>query len=87
LSQAQHLAERHQLEISTLRHNAVNTSAKAEKELHFRNKKIQYLEKKVFSLDPGPMSMILTDSRLRRFGMNGQQRLASLVKPKNILVA
>lgn len=86
-SQAQNLAERHQLEISTLQHDAANTSAKAEKELRARNKKIQYLEKKVFSLDPGTMFMILTDSRWRRFGMNGRQRLANLAKPKNILVA
>jgi hypothetical protein len=54
-SQAQHLAERHQLEISTLRLDATNSAAKAEKELRARNKKIQYLEKKVFSLGPGTM--------------------------------
>ncbi|KAI7973164.1 hypothetical protein EIK77_004441 [Talaromyces pinophilus] len=54
-NQAQHLAERHQLEISTLRLDATNSAAKAEKELRARNKKIQYLEKKVFSLGPGTM--------------------------------
>lgn len=47
-SQAQQMTERHQLEISGLRHDAANTSAKAEKEIRARNKKIQYLEKKVF---------------------------------------
>lgn len=41
------MAERHQIEISTLRHEAASTSAKAEKELRARNKKMQYLEKKV----------------------------------------
>lgn len=44
------MTERHQLEVSTLRHDAANTSAKADKELRARNKKIQYLEKKVFPL-------------------------------------
>ncbi|KUL85279.1 hypothetical protein ZTR_07956 [Talaromyces verruculosus] len=49
-NRAQHLAERHQLEMSTLRHDAANTAANAEKELRARNKKIQYLEKKVEAL-------------------------------------
>ncbi|KAL3703961.1 hypothetical protein TMatcc_009651 [Talaromyces marneffei ATCC 18224] len=46
-NQAQQLTERYRLEISTLRHDAANTSSQAEKEIRTKNKRIQYLEVKV----------------------------------------
>ncbi|OKL63033.1 hypothetical protein UA08_01932 [Talaromyces atroroseus] len=48
--QAQQMTDRHNLEVADLRKNAANATAKSEKELRVKDKRVQQLEKKVESL-------------------------------------